>query len=118
MKKKERIAARQWILHYRSPLIVERTDFSGGWTGWNAGGIGVITETPDETWPEDIRQWYIARRDANLLMICPMCSAPAPLVMTGVPGQHGSMIHETNCVIGDDGFKEVFGYLPLHGNTR
>lgn len=117
MKKKARQAAIEWLRRYRSPIAetVVLKELSGGWVIWSNGPLAVVTEPWEDDWPDDIKRWYIARRDANLLGSCPMCDALGPVVINRAVGQKGSMVHEYDCVIGDGGFKDVFGSPPVFG---
>ena len=47
-----------------------------------------------------LRSWYMARRDANLMGVCPLCDARLPAIFVSRI-QRGSMVHVDTCPVTD-----------------
>ena len=95
-------------LAYRSPfdgdtdLVCEK--LSSEWWLWLYQGIAVAMHPMQSVWTTGQQRQYIARRDANLMGMCPLCDAKMPVVIGRVGTQHGAMIHENDCPVSDDSF--------------
>lgn len=66
------------------------------------GGVAVVIADPDPRWTPRQRGTYLARRDASLLLSCPACGNDAVVIPP-----KATLLHETDCVAGDDRFLEV-----------
>jgi hypothetical protein len=64
---------------------------------WTYQGIAVAMVPPLAGWTAGLRNWYAARRDANLMGLCPLCGTEMPAFVTGTV--HGEMRHENDCAI-------------------
>lgn len=90
-------------LAYRSPFEGD-TELAldvlpSGVCVWTYQKIAVAMVPPLPNWTMGLRNWYAARRDANLLGECLLCAA----VMDPVPAGmlHGEMRHEDDCAVID-----------------
>jgi len=97
---------------YRSPfdgdtdLICE--ELQPGWSCWVYQGIAVTMPAMQQGWTEIQRRSYIARRDANLMGMCPLCEAKIPFAYTARAVQRVAMAHDLACPISDDNFFRTF----------
>jgi len=88
-------------LAYRSPfegdneLLCYAVD--DGICIWSYQGIAVAMIPPLPVWTPGLRNWYTARRDANLMGLCPLCGTEMPAVVAGAV--HGEMRHEDDCAV-------------------
>lgn len=64
---------------------------------WSYQGIAVAMVPPLHKWTAGLRSWYAARRDANLMGLCPLCDAEMPAVVAGAV--HGEMRHDDDCAV-------------------
>lgn len=90
---------------YHSPLSAEvgllHRVVPPGASLWGYQGIITVMSLYDPSWPGELRDWYFARRDANLMGICPVCKTVWPLIRSITGLQYGSMVHEDECVVAD-----------------
>lgn len=88
-------------LAYRSPfegdteLICEA--LSDGMCLWIYQGVATAMPVMETHWTAGLRRWYIARRDANLMGMCPLCDAQIPPVMVGTKAS--AMRHDNDCAL-------------------
>jgi hypothetical protein len=88
-------------LIYRSPFEGD-TDLlldvlEGGACIWRYQGVAVAMIPPLPVWTSGLRNWYAARRDANLMGLCMICSAKmSPLPAGSVTGE---MRHADDCAV-------------------
>ncbi len=88
-------------LDYQSPFDGDTdltcTPLDGGMVLWAYQGIAAVMPAMSEGWTRGLRNWYTARRDANLMGLCLLCGAeiPAvtPLSVTAL------MLHDDDCAL-------------------
>ena len=88
-------------LAYRSPFEGD-TDLTcdplpDGMCLWAYQGIAALMPAMPPHWDGGLRNWYTARRDANLMGMCPLCDAAMPPVMVGQT--FGAIRHESDCAL-------------------
>lgn len=88
-------------LAYRSPFEGD-TDLTmdvleSGACIWTYQGVAVAMVPPLPVWTPGLRNWYIARRDANLMGLCPLCLSEMDPVLPGTV--LGEMRHEDDCAV-------------------
>lgn len=78
------------------------TVIDDGMCVWTYQRIAVAMPIMGLHWPTGLRNWYTARRDANLMGLCLLCRAEMPPVpSTAVTGE---MRHEDDCPLVDPGW--------------
>ena len=88
-------------LTYRSPFEGD-TDLTcdplpDGMCLWAYQGIAALMPAMPPHWTGSLLNWYLARRDANLMGQCPLCDAAMPPVMAGQA--FGAIRHERDCAM-------------------
>lgn len=99
---------------YRSPFegheALIREDIAQGWCVWFYQGVGVTMPVPSDQWPDGLKAWYSARRDANLMGSCPVCGAMMPVVMANLGFQRGNMTHDDICPLIDPAWLATYEF--------
>lgn len=88
--------------------VIRRFDFEGQ-AFWTVEGsrIGVLMMAPEPSWPPEIHDAYMRRRDANLFGRC-ACGAVAEPYFRDARGMtHNRLEHEYDCPASDELFTEL-----------
>ena len=97
-------------LDYRSPIedhpALQCTETDEG-SLWTYQGVGALMPSRPAVMAPHIQSWYAARRDANLMGVCPLCGAKMPPVRTAT-AQTGRMVHENDCPVTDRTWVRAF----------
>jgi hypothetical protein len=110
-------------LIYRSPFEGD-TDLQchviddGMWI-WTYQGIAAAMPPMKAFWSPGLRNWYTARRDANLMGVCGLCGAEMPPIPVVVKKTVlGEMRHEDDCAIVSTAWSDEYArHLAVYRNA-
>ena len=83
---------------------------------WTYQGVAAAMPPMKAFWSPGLRNWYAARRDANLLGICLLCMAQLPPVAVGQ--RFAAMRHEDDCAIVSPAWSDEYDrHLAVYRNA-
>ena len=103
-------------LTYQSPVddaALTYREWDDNLVLWRLGQIEVAMPPVNPFWSREQMAWYLARRDANLMGVCPLCEAVMPATIAGTPLMLGRMLHEDECPLIDG--RWVMEMFSWHG---